>query len=61
MSQPELEHRVAKYVVASVAIVALVITAYFDLAAEENVSPFVYGALAGAVVGADNVIGWFKK
>ena len=61
MSQQELEHRVAKYVVAGIAIVALVIVAYFDLEREESVSPFVYGALAGAVVGADNVIGWFKK
>ena len=61
MSQPELEHRVAKYVVAGIAIIALVVVAYIDLAAEENVSPFVYGALAGAILGVDAIKDWFRK
>ena len=61
MSQAESEHRVAKYVVAGLAIVALVIVAYIDLAAEENVSPFVYGALAGAILGVDAIKDWFKR
>ena len=62
MPQPDSsENRVAKYVVAGIAIVAIVIVAWIDIGAEEQVSPFVYGALAGAIVGAENVIGWFKK
>lgn len=62
MSSPDLsEDRVAKYVVAGIAILALVAVALIDANSAETVSPFVYGALAGAVVGADNVIRWFKK
>lgn len=61
MSSQEQESRIAKYVISGVGIVGLVIVAWLDLAAEEQVSPFVYGALAGSVIGADNVIGWFKK
>lgn len=61
MAQQNSSDTLAKYVIAGIAVVALVVVTFFDLNSDEQVSPYVYGALAGAVVGADNIIGWFKK
>jgi hypothetical protein len=59
--QKQSETRIAKYVVSGIAIVALVIVAFLDLQSDEQVSPFVYGSLAGGILGAETVMEWFKK
>ena len=55
------DERVAKYIVAIVSIIGLVIVLWLDLGAEENVPQFVYGIFGGGILGAEVITGWFKK
>lgn len=58
--QPTPDERVGRWVVAGMAVIALVVTSWLDLTNTESVSPFVYGGLVGAIVGVDAVRRMFK-
>lgn len=59
--QNSSDDRAAKYVVISIAIVALVLVAWIDAAEGVELNNVVYWILGGAILGAENIVKILRK